>query len=77
MATARRVICVPSDDASFVAAVEEAFAELGPGTATDAELVGAIKTALKARYPGVRLRTRDPIAEYLPDHQVTWYVYRE
>ena len=77
MAQERRLICVPSDDASFVAAVEAAFGRLGRGSRSDEELVGAVKAALKARYPGVRLRTRDPIAEYLPDHQVTWYVYRD
>ena len=31
---------------------------------------------LKDRYPGVRLRSRDPIAEYLPD-RVTRYVDRD
>lgn len=77
MAEERRLVCVPSDDASFVAAVEEAFARLGRGAHSDEELVAAVKAALKARYPGVRLRTRDPIAGYLPDHQVTWYVYRD
>jgi hypothetical protein len=72
----RRLICVPPDDPAFVAAVEDAFATLGSAAQSDEELGAAVKASLKARYPGVRLRSRDTIAEYLPG-EITWYVYRD
>jgi len=72
----RHLICVPPDDPAFVAAVEDAFATLGGAAQSDEELGAAVKALLKTRYPGVGLRSRDAIADYLPG-EITWYVYRD
>jgi hypothetical protein len=72
----RRLVCVPSDDASFVEAVEAVVSRLDRPEISDEDLVAAVIGALRVRYPAVRMRSRDPIADYLPD-RVTWYVYRD
>lgn len=50
--------------------------ELRPRTASEAELVAAVRDGLLRDYPQVSIRSRDPIAEYSPE-QATWYVYRD
>jgi hypothetical protein len=67
-----RLVCYPRDDAAFEAVV----AALLPSAETEDALAAAIGDALRRRYPLVRIRSRDPIAEYSTE-PATWSVYRD
>jgi hypothetical protein len=71
-----RLICDPPDDAAFEAAVHELYAALAPDAESHESLATAIVTQLRDAYPSVRIRSRDPIAEFSVE-QATWHVYRD
>jgi hypothetical protein len=71
-----RLICHPRDDRVFEADVEAVAAALLPTGLDENELAAAIGDALRPRYPLVRIRSRDPIAEYSAE-AATWSVYRD
>jgi hypothetical protein len=71
-----RLLSFPPEDALFAERLQALVAELRPRTATEAELVAAVRDGLRRDYPEVSIRSRDPIAEYWPE-QATWYVYRD
>jgi hypothetical protein len=71
-----RLVCYPPDDAAFEADVRGALAELSPGVADESALIAATMEALRDRYPGLRIRSRDPIAAF-DDTPPTWHVYRD
>jgi hypothetical protein len=71
-----RLMSFPQDDALFAERVRTLVGELRPRTATEADLVAAVRDGLRIDYPKVSIRSRDPIAEYSPE-QATWYVYRD
>jgi hypothetical protein len=70
-----QLICYPRDDEAFAADVRSVLAGLPPGLSVSANLSAAVE-ALRARYPHVRIRTRDPIASFAADPP-TWYVFRD
>jgi hypothetical protein len=71
-----RLVCHPRDDRAFEADVEAVAAALMPTDLGDNELAAAIGDALRDRYPLVRIRSRDPIADYSAE-PATWSVYRD
>ena len=71
-----RLVCYPRDDDAFEADVEAVVAALRSWAATENELVAAIGDALRERYPLVKIRSRDPIAQYSTE-PLTWSVYRD
>jgi hypothetical protein len=71
-----RLVCHPRDDRVFEADVEAVAAALMPTSLGDNELAAAIGEALRDRYPNVRIRSRDPIADYAAE-PATWSVYRD
>ena len=72
-----RLVCHPRDDRVFEADVEAVAAALMPTGLGDNELAAAIGDALRDRYPLVRIRSRDPIADYSSEEPPTWSVYRD
>jgi hypothetical protein len=70
-----QLICYPRDDDAFEAEVRAVLAGLPPVDDDGVVLVAAV-AALRARYPNVRIRTRDPIAAFAADPP-TWYVFRD
>lgn len=70
-----QLICYPRDDEAFAVDVRSVLAELPRGPDDGANLSAAVE-ALRARYPHVRIRTRDPIASFAADPP-TWYVFRD
>ncbi len=71
-----RLICSPPDDTLFAERVRTLIAELRGRTSSEAELVAAVLNDLRREYPNIRIRSRDPIAEFSPE-QAIWYVYRD
>jgi hypothetical protein len=71
-----RLVCYPGDDDAFESAVQALFARLAIEADTDDDLAAAIVEKLRVDYPSVRIRSRDPIAEYSVE-QATWYVFRD
>jgi hypothetical protein len=71
-----RLICYPRDDSAFEAEVEAVVATLLPIAESVDDLAAAIGDALRPRYPLVRIRSRDPIAEYSSE-PATWSVFRD
>ena len=71
-----RLMSFPQDDALFAERVRALVGDLRSRTATEADLVAAVRDGLRNDYPKVSIRSRDPIAEYWPE-QATWYVYRD
>ncbi len=71
-----RLMSFPQGDAFFAERVRTLVEELRSRTATEADLVAAVRDGLRADYPKVSIRSRDPIAEYWPE-PATWYVYRD
>jgi hypothetical protein len=71
-----RLVCHPGDDVAFESTVQALFARIAKGADTDDDLAAAIVEKLRVDYPSVRIRSRDPIAEYSVE-QATWYVYRD
>jgi hypothetical protein len=71
-----RLICFPVEDEPFAALVRAVVSDLGQQATSEPELLAAVHDTLRRDYPNVRIRTRDPIAEYWPE-QAIWYVYRD
>jgi hypothetical protein len=71
-----RLMSFPQDDARFAERLRALVGDLRSRTATEADLVAAVRDGLRNDYPKVSIRSRDPIAEYWPE-QATWYVYRD
>jgi hypothetical protein len=71
-----RLMSFPQEDALFAERLRVLVGELRSRTATEADLVAAVRDGLRNDYPKVSIRSRDPIAEYWPE-QATWYVYRD
>ena len=71
-----RLVCFPAGDSAFEERVRALVTERRGKTAAEAELLAAVLEDLRRDYPDVRIRSRDPIADYWPE-QVTWYVYRD
>jgi hypothetical protein len=71
-----QLICFPPDDASFAERVQTLLDEFRGSRPTEADLLAAVLDGLRRDYPKVRIRSRDPIAEFELDG-ATWYVYRD
>ena len=71
-----RLTCFPVEDEPFAALVRAVVSDLRRQATTEPELLAAVLDVLRRDYPDVRIRSRDPIAEYWPE-QATWYVYRD
>lgn len=71
-----RIICYPREDVAFDSAVRSLYAKLAADAESHESLAAAIVKVLREDYPSVRIRSRDPIAEFSVE-QVTWYVYRD
>jgi hypothetical protein len=69
-------MCFPAEDTAFADRVRALVTELIRSSATEAELLATVLDNLRRDYPEVRIRTRDPIAEYLPE-EAAWFVYRD
>ena len=70
------LVCFPPEDSVFAARVQAVVAEWRGRTASEAELLAVVLEDLRRAYPKVRIRSRDPIAEFWPE-RATWYVYRD
>ncbi len=71
-----RLTCFPVEDKRFAELVRAVVTDLRGRAKSEAELIAAVLDVLRRDYPDVRIRSRDPIAEFWPE-EATWYVYRD
>ncbi len=71
-----RLVCYPADGGAFEAAVQALFTTLAEGATSDEDLAAAVVEKLRVDCLAVRIRSRDPIAEFSVE-QATWYVFRD
>lgn len=71
-----RLSCFPPDDTLFAERARALVAALRSRPTTEAGLIAAVLDGLRHDYPDVKIRSRDPIAEFSPE-QATLYIYRD
>jgi hypothetical protein len=71
-----QLTCFPPEDTTFADRVQALVGGLRGSTSGEAELLAAVLDGLRRDYPAVRIRSRDPIADYSRE-RATWYVYRD
>lgn len=71
-----QLICFPHDDAAFAADVAAVVDAVSDDELDESARLAAVVEALRARYPLIRIRSRDPIASFEEGPPV-WYVYRD
>jgi hypothetical protein len=74
MYSSARIVCIPSRDASFSAAIR-AIAERIPDWLPPSEAFGWFATELRRTYPAAAVREQDPLAKVKGEPPV-WYVTR-
>ncbi len=71
------ITCEPPDDPVFEADVRSTFARLGRKFDDETELLGAVSEALRKRYPGISIRSRDAIGSFAEGERSAWHVFRD
>ena len=71
---APQINCFPSDDDEFVEVVRDALVRESVRAETLDELRGRVEMSIRQRFPRVRVRPRNHLADL---GETAWYVYRD
>ena len=74
MLAAPQINCFPSDDDAFVDVVRDALVRESLQAKTLDELRGRVEMRIRQRFPRVRVRPRNHLADL---GETAWYVYRD
>ena len=71
------ITCEPPDDPVFEADVRSTFVRLSRKFDDESQLLGAVAEALRKRYPGISIRSRDAIGSFAAGERSAWHVFRD
>lgn len=72
-----QITCEPPDDPVFEADVRSTFVRLSGKFDDETQLLAAVAEALRRRYPGISIRSRDAIGSFAEGERSAWHVFRD